>query len=122
MQQQLEKRLKDIRPGALFTTRSGTMAVKTEYYYDSGQCQCFLLESGEAAHFTEGNMTPVREVELEGQALRAEPEHEHTFALVASSHTILRMCPTCGTTWLFNFTRERWDTIKEEAEPLDSNA
>jgi hypothetical protein len=103
MQHQLEKRLKDLRPGALFTTRSGTMAVKTEYYFDSGQCQCFLLESGEAAHFQEGNMTPVREVELEGQAVLSEPEHEHTFTIAASRTVVARACTGCGMTWILDF-------------------
>jgi hypothetical protein len=114
MQQQLEKRLKDLRPGALFTTRNGIIAVKSAHIYGDVQCEAILLETGEYAHFSEGDMTPVREVELEGQAVSPEPEHEHTFTLAASSHNILRMCPTCGTTWLFNFTRERWDTVKEE--------
>jgi hypothetical protein len=117
MQHQLEKRLGDLRPGALFTTRNGIMAVKTAYIHDSGQCKCVRLEDGQSPHFSEGDMTPVREVELvEGRAVDTPPEHEHTFTLAASHHNILRMCPTCGTTWLFNFTRERWDTIKEAEE------
>jgi hypothetical protein len=116
MQHQLEKRLKDLRPGALFTTRSGIMAVKSADYFANGESQCIVLETGKPVHFQEGDMTPVREVELEGQAVDTPLEHEHTFTLAASSHNILRMCPTCGTTWLFNFTRERWDTIKEAEE------
>jgi hypothetical protein len=103
MQHQLEKRLKDLRPGALFTTRSGAMAVKSEYTYENGQCQCILLESGEYAHFPEGNMTPVREVELEGQDVVSEPEHEHTFTIAASRTVVARTCTGCGMTWILDY-------------------
>jgi hypothetical protein len=102
MQHQLEKRLKDLRPGALFTTRSGIMAVKTAYIHDSGQCKCVRLEDGQSPHFSEGDMTPVREVELEGQAVDTPPEHEHTFTLAASGTFVTRMCSTCGMTWMFD--------------------
>ena len=56
--------LKDLREGALFKTRGGTYAVKSEYRYENGVCQCILLESGEYAHFKDGNETLVREVKL----------------------------------------------------------
>jgi hypothetical protein len=123
MQQQLEKRLKDIRPGALFTTRSGIMAVKTAYIHDSGQCKCVRLEDGQSPHFSEGDMTPVREVELEGQAVAAEPEHEHTFTIAASRTVVARMCTGCGMTWILDwnhalqqFKPNRWYQVRESAD------
>ncbi len=64
-----EVTLKDLRPGAVFVTRNGTYAVKSEYYYDNGpqsQYQCVLLASGEYAHFPDGNRTLVREVKVDG--------------------------------------------------------
>jgi hypothetical protein len=67
--------LKDLRPGAVFVTREGIYAVKSEYFYagDSGsQCECVLLASGEYAHFRDGNETLVREVSVEGQAKEQE--------------------------------------------------
>jgi hypothetical protein len=103
MQQHLEKRLKDVRPGALFTTRDGTMAVKTAYIHDSGQCKCVRLEDGQSPHFSEGDMTPVREVELEGQAVDTPPEHEHTFTIAASRTVVARACTGCGMTWILDF-------------------
>lgn len=57
--------LRDLRPGAVFVTREGTYAVKSEYRYSSeplAQCECILLASGEYAHFRDGNETLVREV------------------------------------------------------------
>jgi hypothetical protein len=124
MQQQLEKRLKDLRPGALFTTRSGIMAVKTAYIHDSGQCKCVRLEDGQSPHFSEGDMTPVREVELvEGRAVDTPPEHEHTFTIAASNSLALRMCTTCGMAWMFDSmtvkgTRllAQWHQISEPEE------
>jgi hypothetical protein len=122
MQHQLEKRLKDLRPGALFTTRSGAIAVKSAYSPE-GQCQCVLLETGESIYFQEGDMTPVREVELEGQSVASEPEHEHTFTIAASNSLALRMCTTCGMAWMFDSmtvkgTRllAQWHLIEEPEE------
>lgn len=58
-----EVTLFELRPGAIFVTE-GIYAVKSEYYYPNGHCQCVLLESGEYAHFANGNRTRVREVVL----------------------------------------------------------
>ena len=55
-------RLEELEPGALFTTKKGTVAVKSEYRMPSGQCMCILVASGEYAHFERGNDTPVREL------------------------------------------------------------
>jgi hypothetical protein len=62
--------LGDLRPGAVFETPSGVRAVKTEYRtFDGGrQCDCYLLASGEAAHFPDGDRQTVREVPLEESA------------------------------------------------------
>lgn len=62
-----EVMLKDLRPGALFVTPKGVYAVKSEYHYPNGECECVLLESGEYAHFPDGNQTLVREVEIDGR-------------------------------------------------------
>lgn len=59
--------LLELRPGAVFVTNDGVYAVKSEYRYDSSprsQCECVLLESGEYAHFKDGNQTIVSEVSL----------------------------------------------------------
>lgn len=58
-----EVTISDLRPGALFVTRNGVYAVKTEYLYPDGQCECVLMESGEYAHFSQGDKTLVREVQ-----------------------------------------------------------
>jgi hypothetical protein len=66
---QEEVYLRDLRPGAVFVTREGIYAVKSEYYYtgdSESQCECVLLASGEYAHFRDGNETLVREVSVEG--------------------------------------------------------
>lgn len=60
----------DLRPGAVFETQGGILAVKTEYRYSAGGgCQCILLASGENAHFsnsaTSHDLTPVRELVIE---------------------------------------------------------
>jgi hypothetical protein len=52
-----------LRKGAIFETRSGTRAVKSEYA-SGNQCECVLLASGEYAHFVKGNATEVREIEV----------------------------------------------------------
>jgi hypothetical protein len=59
-----EVKLWDLRPGAIFVTRDGCYAVKSEYLYPNGVCECVLLASGEYAHFEQGNRTLVREVRL----------------------------------------------------------
>ena len=43
--------LGELREGAIFETRDGIRAVKSEYRTD-GKCDCYLLASGEAAHFS----------------------------------------------------------------------
>jgi hypothetical protein len=57
--------LGELRKGAIFQTRdSRILAVKSEYHtFDMGsQCNCYLLASGEAAHFRSGDKEVVREV------------------------------------------------------------
>lgn len=54
--------LHELRKGAVFATEDGIYAVKSEYRYSDGQWQCILLESGEYAHFRDGNHTVVYEV------------------------------------------------------------
>jgi hypothetical protein len=98
MQQQLEKRLKDLRPGALFTTRDGMTAVKSGSFNE--EIECLVLATGQYIRLS--GMTPVREVELEGQAVASEVEHEHTFTVAASNTFVTRMCSTCGMTWAFD--------------------
>ena len=44
-------KLHELREGALFETRSGNRAVKSEYHYPWGGIQCVLIASGEYAHF-----------------------------------------------------------------------
>jgi hypothetical protein len=65
-----ETTLDALRPGALFVTRDGIYAVKSEYRYSGApgsQWQCILLASGEYAHFPEGNKTLVRVVGGQGE-------------------------------------------------------
>lgn len=50
--------------GAIFETRDGCRAVKSEYNYPNGQPECVLLASGEYAHFPEGGKTLVRELHI----------------------------------------------------------
>lgn len=58
--------LRNLRCGAIFETKSGIRAVKSEYHYsDVTQCECVLLESGEYAHFPLRNREPVREIVLD---------------------------------------------------------
>ena len=49
----------DLAPGAVFRTTSGIWAVKSEYLYPNGWCQCVLLASGEYAHWPRGDAEPV---------------------------------------------------------------
>ena len=57
-------KLGELRPGAIFETRKGVRAVKTEYhtFNNERECDCYLLESGEAAHFPDGDSELVREL------------------------------------------------------------
>lgn len=59
-----ETPLKDLRCGAIFVTRNGAYAVKTEYHHLNGVCLCILLASGECAEFKDGNLEMVREVRI----------------------------------------------------------
>lgn len=56
--------LESLRPGAVFVTEGGIMAVKTEYHtFEKGtQWDCYLLASGEAAHFPNQDSEMVREI------------------------------------------------------------
>lgn len=69
--------LAELRPGAIFETRDGIRAVKSEYRYPSGGIECVLLASGEAAHFGktgdrhEHNGTEVREIDVAFERERA---------------------------------------------------
>lgn len=56
--------LDKLRPGAVFVTRDGIKAVKSEYKYGDGstQWECILLASGEFADFPEKNQTQVRQI------------------------------------------------------------
>jgi hypothetical protein len=56
--------LGELQPGALFRTRAGILAVKSEYYYPNAQSECVLLASGEYAHFPEKNDVEVQEIPL----------------------------------------------------------
>lgn len=61
-----ETTLEDLRPGAIFVTREGVYAVKSEYCYgNASQYLCILLESGEYAHFPDGNATIVCECKID---------------------------------------------------------
>jgi hypothetical protein len=60
-------RLKNLRKGAIFITKDGIKAVKSEYLYsnDNLEIECILLESGEYAHFPNGNNEWVSEIKFE---------------------------------------------------------
>lgn len=59
--------LGELRCGAIFETRDGIHAVKSEYWYDNGGApECILLGSGEYAHFPNGAAELVREVHIAG--------------------------------------------------------
>jgi len=59
-------RLINLRNGAVFQTKEGTCAVKSEYRYSNEnlECECVLLESGEYAHFPNGNDEWVKEISI----------------------------------------------------------
>ena len=49
--------------GSLFITRHGTIAVKSEYRYPSGnQCECTIVGSGEYAYFQNGDLEVVMRI------------------------------------------------------------
>lgn len=56
--------LGELQAGAIFITQDDILAVKTEYRTFNGgtQCDCYLLASGECAHFPFKDNTIVREV------------------------------------------------------------
>ena len=54
--------LSQLQPGAMFKTRDGVLAIKSEYHMPNAQSECVLLASGEYAHFPEKNDTEVQEV------------------------------------------------------------
>jgi len=56
--------LGELREGAIFETKDGIKAMKTEYHTFCGETQwnCYLLESGEAAHFPNKDSELVREL------------------------------------------------------------
>jgi hypothetical protein len=58
--------LADLRPGAVFTTKDGILAMKTEYSTFNGgiECDCYLLASGEAAHFKNKDKELVSEIQI----------------------------------------------------------
>ena len=59
--------LGSLSPGAVFITKEGILAVKSEYKYSGAadsQSLCVLLASGEYAHFPNGDMEMVRFVRL----------------------------------------------------------
>ncbi len=68
-----------LREGAIFETRDGIRAVKSEYHYTNGGCECVLLASGEYAHFGGGkgtavhNAEQVREIDLPAPTVDAPP-------------------------------------------------
>lgn len=51
-----------LRKGAVFQTRGGIRALKSEYADNDGTPHCYLLASGERAHFYQKEATFVREV------------------------------------------------------------
>lgn len=58
--------LEKLRKGALFQTKDGIVAVKSEYRYSNEnlECECVLVASGEYTHFPNGNHEKVREIVL----------------------------------------------------------
>lgn len=55
--------IKNLRNGALFVTKEGIKAIKSEYHYPNGNSQCVLLSNGEYAHFPKGDKTLVTQIE-----------------------------------------------------------
>lgn len=64
--------LSELRAGAIFETREGARAVKSEYHHSFVACKatgkpvclCILLGSGEYGFFKDGNATMVREIAI----------------------------------------------------------
>lgn len=58
----------------MFITTDGVFALKTEYRTFDGetQCDCYLLASGEAAHFPLKDATMVREVIVTERQMQEE--------------------------------------------------
>lgn len=66
-----------LRKGAIFETRDGIRAVKSEYWYSNYSApQCVLLESGEYAHFPLKLNEVVREIVLFDFEEKPEDETE----------------------------------------------
>lgn len=83
-------RLADLRLGAIFETKDGIRAVKTEYQRPRGGCQCVLLESGEYAHFGEAHdEMMVREIRL-GEVTKPNPLSVDTIRVWFSGPTTVR--------------------------------
>ena len=58
-------RLDNLPPGMVFVTRDGVLAVKSHYRQSpDSQWQCILLETGEYAHFDDGNDEEVLAITL----------------------------------------------------------
>lgn len=81
-----------LRPGAVFVTEGGILAMKTEYHtFDGGtQWNCYLLESGESAHFANRDTELVCEIEI-GPAPRGisvNPAPPETRALAIDNHRL----------------------------------
>ena len=65
-----------LRNGAIFETRDGIRAVKSEYHYPNGGCECVLLSSGEYAHFCQDDS-----IERFEQGRRHNATHVHEILL-----------------------------------------
>lgn len=79
------KILSALRPGAVFMTEEGILALKTEYhtFSDMTQCDCYLLESGEAAHFPNKDTELVKEIpySISGATAEVTPPEVRTLAI-----------------------------------------
>lgn len=85
--------LSDLPNGAVFETKDGVRAVKSEYCYDNdGAIECVLLASGEYAHFAQGiadskrrakahNATMVRPLAVVSTEVRDPGESEFVAAM-----------------------------------------
>ena len=74
--------LEMLQPSAVFKTRDGVLAIKTNRYMANAQSECTLLANGERAYFLDGNSTAVQEIPL--ALIEAAPD------LLATCQTILR--------------------------------
>lgn len=84
----------DLRSGAIFETKDGIIAVKTEYFYSdyNPQPQCVLLASGEYAHFSKKDMEQVREIKTTDRALTTIEQLNNTFSQLPDSQIDIRLC------------------------------